>query len=72
MTTVALVLGAVVLLGAIALLPVLVSFLNELEAKVERLQTLVPNEHDLDAAGGLPTDPVAVSHAGRARDDPTS
>lgn len=72
MTTVALALGAVVLIGAIALLPVLVSFLNDLEAKVERLRAIVPSEHDLDAAGGLPTDPVAARAAAGARDDHTA
>jgi len=53
-TEVALAVGAVVLLGAIALLPFFVSFLNDLEAKVARLRAVVPDEHDLEAAGRPP------------------
>lgn len=61
MTEVALAVGAVVLLGAIALLPFFVSFLNDLEAKVTRLRAMVPHEHEHDAAGGLPAESGAGS-----------
>lgn len=71
MTVVALVIGAVVLIVAIALLPVLVSFLNDLEAKVTRLRAVVPSEHEIDAAGGLPAEPVAGRGAAGARGDHT-
>lgn len=64
MTEVALAVGAVVLIGAIALLPVLISFLNDLEAKVARLRAVVPSEHDLEAAGRPPAaDPVGGTGA---------
>jgi len=63
-TEVALAVGAVVLLGAIALLPFFVSFLNDLEAKVARLRAVVPDEHDLEAAGRPPAaDPVGGTGA---------
>jgi len=63
-TEVALVAGAVVLLGAIALLPFFVSFLNDLEAKVARLRAVVPDEHDLTAADRPPAEPAAGDGAG--------
>jgi len=62
-TEVALAVGAVVLIGAIALLPFFVSFLNDLEAKVTRLRAVVPDERDLEAAGRPPAEPVGGTGA---------
>jgi hypothetical protein len=68
-TEVALAVGAVVLLGAIALLPFFVSFLNDLEAKVAKLRAVVPDAHDLAAAGRPPAEPVGDTGAAGSRRD---